>query len=218
MKTILAATALLLFAVPSMAEPETHQAAPSRFEIWMDASSWPALGDLQPLAAGNFDTVGLGLGFALHVPVAQFDHSELLLGVDGFINGTMSNVWGTIDELIARNLYLGASAKWAFGRGFQLDAGLGYHLADMAQVSTRYLGLEQQSWEASRLGTFVGATWDVWAGREDRQSGLFLALKVHFVDFGTVRDEDPLLGPLLGPDAGQLEGPIYMLQVGYSWR
>jgi len=33
-----------------------------------------------------------------------------------------------------------------------------------------------------------------------------------------VRDEEVFLAPLLGPDAGPLDGPLYMLQIGYSWR
>ena len=88
----------------------------------------------------------------------------------------------------------------------------------MAQVSARYLGLEYETWESTRVGAFVGATWDVWAGRENRSSGLSLAFKVHYVDLGTVRDEDILLTPLLGPNAGKLDGPLYVLQIGYSGR
>jgi hypothetical protein len=88
----------------------------------------------------------------------------------------------------------------------------------MAQVSTRYFGFEHQAWESNRLGTFVGATWDVWAGRENRMSGLSLAFKAHFVEFGTVRDEDVFLDPVLGPNAGKIDGPIYLLQVGFSSR
>ena len=42
--------------------------------------------------------------------------------------------------------------------------------------------------------------------------------QVHFVDFDTVRDEDINLSPVLGPDAGALDGPIYLLQIGYSSR
>lgn len=220
MKTILETTVLLLLTLPAMAEPEQPRNMSGRYEVWMGITSWPGLSDLQPLAAGNFDEVGFGLGAAIHVPLKTFEHSEILVGADGYIGGTASNVSGSIDDLIARDLYLGASLKWALGtaRALQLDAGLGYHLVDMAQVSTRVFGFEHRAWESNRLATFVGATWDVWAGRENRTGGLSLAFKVHFVEFSTVRDEDIFLTPVLGPDAGRLEGPIYLLQVGFSSR
>lgn len=213
-------TTICLLAFPVAAAPEGPAPSAGRYEIWMGVSSWPALGDLEPIAAGDFEGAGFGLGAAFHAPLKQFDHSELLVGVDAYIGGTASNVSGTIDDLIARDLYLGASLKWALGRAraLQLDAGLGYHLVDMAQVSTRVFGFEHQAWESNRLGTFVGATWDVWAGRENKTGGLSLALKVHHVDLGNVRDEDIFLSPVLGPGAGRLEGPIYLLQVGFSAR
>ena len=219
MKQIATAAALLLIAIPTFAE--TTQPMPaSRYEVWMGVTNWPSLADLQPVAAGSFDSIGLGLGAAMHVPLRQFENGDLLVGVDGFIVGTTSNISGLIDELLARHLYLGASLKWAFGdaRNLQLDAGFGYHLADLAQVSSEYWGVEHEAWEEAKLGAFVGATRDIGAGHGGRQSGLTLALKVHFVDFGTVSDEDIFLEPILGPNAGSLEGPIYLLQVGFSYR
>ena len=220
MKTILTTAALLLLAVPAMAQPEQPQNTSGRYEIWMGITGWPGMSDLRPLAAGEFDEVGFGIGAAAHGTVRRFEHSDLMVGIDGYVAGTASNVSGTIDDLMARDLYLGGSVKWALGqaRNLQLDAGLGYHLLDMAQVSTRVFGLEHQAWESNRLATFVGATWDVRAGHENRRSGLSLAFKVHFVEFSTVRDEEVFLAPLLGPDAGRLEGPIYLLQVGYYSR
>ena len=220
MNRIATTTALLLIAGPAMAAAEQPQPAWGRYEIWAGVSSWPSLGDLQPVADGSFDVLGWGLGGAIHVSVRQFADSELLVGIDGGILATESDIGGFIDDLLARQLYLGASVKWAFGaaRNLQLDAGLGYYLADMAEVSTRYYGLERVAWDADRLGAFVGATWDIGAGRENRQSGLSVALKAHFVDFGNVRDDEVLFTPLLGDNAGRLDGPVYVLQLGYSSR
>ena len=220
MKTNLVTTALLLFALPTLAEPEKPQIAPGRYEVWLGITSWPGLSELEPLAAGSFDEIGVGLGGAFHASLKRYEHSEILAGVDMYIGGTASNVSGVIDDLIVRDLYLGASLKWALGqsRALQLDAGAGYHLLDMAQVSTRIFGLEHQVWESNRLGTFVGATWDVWAGQPEKTAGLSIAFKVHFVEFGTVYDEDIFLEPILGPNAGRIEGPLYLLQVGFSGR
>jgi len=220
MKMILVTTALLSFALPVMAEPEPPPIISGRYEIWLGVTSWPGLGDLQPLAAGSFDEIGLSLGGAFHASLKRYEHSEILAGMDIYVGGTSSNVSGVIDDLVARDLYLGASLKWALGelRALQLDAGAGYHLLDMAQVSTRIWGLEHQVWDSNRLGTFVGATWDLWAGREEKTAGLSIAFKVHFVEFSAVRDEDVFLEPILGPNAGKIEGPLYLLQVGFSGR
>jgi hypothetical protein len=50
-----------------------------------------------------------------------------------------------------------------------------------------------------------------------KSRGFMMSLKVHFMDFGMVQDEGRL-PPTLGPDAGQLSGPVYVYQVGYRWR
>ena len=39
-----------------------------------------------------------------------------------------------------------------------------------------------------------------------------------FDEVGTVHDEGVFLTPLLGSNAGILEGPVYLLQVGFSGR
>ncbi len=212
-------TIMILASGALLAQEPASSERGTRFELWLGATSWPALGDLQPLATGSFDDIGFGLGGSIHLPVRQFDDSELLLGVDAFVDSTESNISGVIDDLIARHMYVGGSAKWRFGsaRNLSLDAGLGFHLVDIAELDSDYLGfVEIEYWESSRLGGFVGATWDFGMGRPGISRGFFLAVKVHFVDFGSVQDEGALLLPLLGQGAGTLDGPIYMLQIGYS--
>ena len=43
-----------------------------------------------------------------------------------------------------------------------------------------------------RGGAFVGATWDLGAGRPDHSSGLSLGFRVHFVDFASAHDRASL--------------------------
>lgn len=215
-----AGTLVALMGNPAQAQQADDMAFSVRGDVWLGATAWPALGDLAPTAGGSFDSAGFGIGAGIYGTIWHYEHSQVLIGFDGFIAGTDSNVAGFFDDAIARLLYLGAGAKWAVGRdrSFSLGAGLGYYLADIAQVSSQYLGAEYEAWESSRLGINVGATWDVGAGRPGRNGGLMLALDVHFVDFGTARDEEVHIVPLLGPDAGRLDGPVYMLRVGYYWR
>jgi len=191
----------------------------SRFELWAGPTAWPALTDLDTVTGDSFDSAGFGIGGAIHVPVRHFAASDLLVGVDASIAATDSNIRGTVETLALRHLYIGPSVKWRFGdaRNLALDFGVGYHLADMAQVDTNYwYSYEFQSWEASSVGAMLGATWDIGAGRPTKSGGLFLGFKVHFVDFGDVHDEDVLGWPLLGSNAGRLNGPLYLFQIGYS--
>lgn len=192
-----------------------------RWELWLALSSWPGLADLEPVAGGGFDSIGYGLGAAAHWPLRHYAKSELLLGIEGSVIATESNVPVFFDDLLARDGYVAVSAKWLVGesRNVSLDAGLAWHLLDIAQLASHYNAfLEFESWEKSAAGAFVGATWDVGAAKPGDSSGLSLGLRAHFIDFGTVRDEDVFIRPVLGEDAGRLEGPLLVLRIGYRWR
>lgn len=213
--------ALMLGCPPAFADEPPPGSQGARAEVWLGVSSFPGLGDIRPLAvADGFDTTGFGFGGAWHVPVKRFENSDLLIGVDGFIAATESSISGYIGDLAARHLFLGTSVKWALGkrRNVYLDAGVGYHELDMAELSDYIYGIEHVAWKDSAGGAFVGATWDVGAGREHETGGFSLGLKVHFVDFGNVYDENTFIVRILGDDAGKLSGPIYMLQLGYGSR
>jgi len=206
---------LTLVASAAWADAGPPQERNGRAELWLVVSSWPALRDIQPAAGGRYDDVGFGLGGALYVTLRRYENSELLVGIDGFIGATDSNIGGIFEDLLARQLYLGGSVKWAFGeeRGLSLDAGLGYHLVDMAEVGDYSSGIEREVWEKSRASAYVGATWDLPPRSLGSPGRWMLGVKVHFVDFGTVYGPGPI-----GPDAGRLDGPLYTLQIGYGLR
>ena len=192
-----------------------------RAELWLAATSWSKLGDLEPVAGGTFDSVGYEIGGSVHWPWKSMPNASLLVGVEGAVMATESNVPVVYDDLVARDAYLAASIKWLFGkaRNLSLDTGLAYHLLDIAQIEMYYNSYsELQSWEESAFGPFFGLTWDVGATGPERDSGLTLGLRAHFVDFGTVRDEEVFFSPVLGADAGELKGPIYAFRIGYGWR
>lgn len=192
-----------------------------RSEIWLAVTSWPTLSDLHPVVGGSFNSVGYGLGGALHWPLRSMPDANLLIGIEGAVIATGSDIPVFLDELLARDGYLAASMKWMPGkmRKFSLDVGLAYHLLDITQLETDYnSSAEFESWEETALGPFLGMTWDRGAGESGGNSGMTLGLRAHFLDFGTVRDEDVLASVVLGRDAGDLDGPIFVLQVGYRWR
>ena len=186
-----------------------------RAEIWLNVTSWPALREIEPAAGGLFDATGFGLGGGVWIVLRQFERSELLWGIDGFIAANESNIEGIFDELLARQLYLGGSLKWALGeeRSYSLDAGLGYHLVDMAEVGDYGSGIEREVWETSRTSAYLGATWDLPPASLGSRGRWMLGIKAYFADFGTVNGPGPV-----GPDAGRLDGPLYTLQVGYGVR
>lgn len=194
----------------------------ARWDISLDVPTWPGLRDLQPAGAGSFDPVGIGLGGSFHWPVTRLAASELLLGFDGSIAVTGSSIRGDFETLQARQLYIGTSAKWLPGdrHNVSLDAGIGFHMVDMAQVDIQWYGTyEFEHWSSARPGGYIGGTWDIGASRSDHNSGLFVAFKIHFADFGRVYDEE--FSPswnVLGADAGTLDGPLYVLRIGYSVR
>jgi len=192
-----------------------------RSEIWLAATSWPALSDLNPVVGGSFKSVGYGLGGALHWPLRSMPGAGLLIGIEGAVMVTESNIPVLLDELLARDGYLAASVKWKPGkaRKLSMDAGLAYHLLDITQLETDYnSSAEFTSWEETTFGPYFGMTWDFGASETGRNSGMTLGLRTHFVDFGTVRDEDVLGSVVLGRDAGDLDGPVFVLRVGYRWR
>ena len=192
-----------------------------RWEIGIGVQSWPALADLEVASDGSFDEIGFNLSFAVHVPVSRLGRSELLAGVDLGLLSNESNIRFTSDTLIARNGYITPSIKWMFGRGhrYSLDAGIGYYLQDVAEVAGEYPEFrETQLWEEGSVGGYVGGTFDFGNAQPGKSHGIMLSVKVHFVEFGRVRDEAGFPPPTLGQDAGDLSGPIYAAQIGYRWR
>lgn len=192
-----------------------------RTEIWIAATSWPSLADLHPVIGGSFSSVGFGLGASLHWPLRSLRVADLMFGVEGAIMATESDIPVYLDEMLARDGYLAASLKWRFGkaRKLSLDVGLAYHLLDITQLETGYNAAgEFESWEETALGPFFGFGWDSGGSDATKRSGLTLGLQAHFVDFGTVRDEDVLASVILGRDAGKLDGPMVALRLGYRWR
>jgi len=214
---LLAASAVLAGPAIADAEPGSNT---TRGEIWLALPTWPALGDLQPVVGGSFKSVGYGLGGAVHWPWKAVRGGDLMFGFEGAIMATDSDIPVILDELLARDLYIAASLKWRLGKPgkVSLDAGLAYHLLDIAQLETDYNSAGAfESWEEDSLGPFIGMTLDFGAGENADSGGATLGLRAHFLDFGTVRDEDVLASVVLGRDAGNLDGPLLMLHIGYRW-
>ena len=224
LKTTAVATALWTAAVDiSRADDEdvtvwVTRSGP-RFEAALGVQSWPALSDLDVAQDGSFDNIGFNLGMAVHFPWKRIGRSELLAGVDLAFLSNESDIGFTSDTLVARNAYITPSLKWMFANSYSLDAGIGYYYLDMAEIAGEYPAyFETRLWDEGAVGGYVGATVDIPNRDPSKNHGISINLKVHFVEFGRVSDELIVAPVTLGPDAGDLSGPIYAIQFGYRWR
>ena len=192
-----------------------------RWEIAIGAHSWPGLADLDVAREGSFDEIGFNLSFAGHMPVRRLGQGQLYAGIDLGLMSNESNIRFTSDTLIARNGYITPSVKWMFGHHhrYSLDAGIGYYLQDVAEIAGEYPAYwETQLWEDGAVGGYIGGTFDFGSSDPGKSHGVSVNLKVHFVEFGRVNDEEIIYPVTLGQDAGSLSGPIYAFQIGYQWR
>ena len=216
------AAAMLAPEAASLAQDDVKwvTTARGRYEIAIGAHSWPGLAELNAAREGEFDETGFNISLAAHWPVKRFADSELLAGLDLGLFTNDSDIRFISESITARNIYLVPSVKWMFGRRhrYSLDAGLGYYTQDIAEVISDYpLYGETVLWEAAAAGGYLGGTIDFGGGDPSNSHGVMMSLKVHLVDFGSVRDEGRL-PPTLGQGAGRLAGPMYMYQLGYRWR
>ena len=202
----------------------------ARFAITAGLGGWDDLHELRPQSPGQFDGVGFVIDFAAHWRMKQGGSNDLLLGFDvgGFSHD--SNVFHVREDVTSRGLYLTPSVKWQFGSSgrlrHSLDVGVGYYLVDITEVDTsRYYGYyccywysEEQLWEDTSLGGYIGATFDFGRAARRQGGGFTMGAKIHWLDLGTVRDEQRFRSAdTLGPNAGRLRGPIYSVQFGYAF-
>ena len=216
---LLAACGLLAGTANASEDIADGESRSIRSEFAFGFNSWAALADLRPVADGEFDEIGYSLSGAVHWLFRYRAESELLLGLDFGLLPNESSITYVNQDLLARALYIVPSLKWKLGtkKRLSLDAGLGYYLVDIAGIASEYpLYIETEFWEDSGLGGFIGASWNFDSATSN--NGTLISLKAHFLDLGTVRDQDPFLPARLGPDAGKLSGPVYQLQLGYRWE
>ena len=209
------------------AEDQAEEEAPGRrWEISLNLHNWAALGDIKPAVGGSFDTVGIGLSGAVHWPVMQLGSSEILLGFDGGFMTSSSSSPGIESDLVTTQIFISPSFKWMFGDNHRisLDGGVGWHWLDISEIDASYTylyggsGYQAQYWVETAFAPYVGATWDIRAGTTPNAAAFSLGLKLHFLDFGAVRDEDAALPVTLGSMAGDLAGPMVVLQFGAAFR
>ncbi len=172
--------------------------------------TWSGLKDLKPAAGGAFDSLGFIVELAGHRHVARWGSADVLIGVDLGISATQSDIPGITEDFTQRGLYLTPSMKFRFGersrRYLNLEAGLGWYQVDFAEliceddIFNNIVCIEiAEPFDEDTLGGYLGISGGF-------GGGFIMGLKVHFADFGEVTG--------LGPDTGDLKGPIYIFSLG----
>lgn len=226
---LLATGIACLWSAPTVAQNgDVAEGRRARFAIAAGFDIWDDLNELRPQAPGQFNSGGLVIDFAAHWRMKRWGSNALLFGFDvgGFSHD--SDVFHVREDVVSRGLYLTPSVKWQLGPSsgprYSVDIGFGYYIVDITEVeSYRVYGYyccysEEQLWEDSSLGGFIGATIDFGAAARRRGGGFTMGAKIHWLDLGTVRDESRFGPPrTLGPNAGRLQGPVYSMQFGYAF-
>ena len=213
---ITAAILGLILAVTSIhAADESEPNAPGNWGGTVTAGlmAWSDLRDLEPAAGGGFDSLGFGVEFATHKQVAHWGSADVLVGADFSFFATQSDIPGSIEEFTQRGLYLTPSIKFRFGersrRYLNLEAGVGWYQVDFAEIIceqdylNNYICVEiAEPYNEDTLGGYLGISGGF-------GGDFIMGLKVHFADFGTVTG--------LGPDTGDLDGPIFIFSLGAAF-
>ncbi len=172
--------------------------------------TWNDLRDLEPAAGGGFDSLGFVVELAGHKHVARWGSADVLIGVDLGFSATQSDIPGSTENFTETGEYLTPSMKFRFGersrRYLNLEAGLGWYQVDFAELIcdednfNNIVCIEiAEPYDEDTLGGYLGISGGF-------GGGFIMGLKVHFADFGKVTG--------LGPDTGDLKGPIYIFSLG----
>ncbi len=203
---------LIMPAISAYGDDESEPYAPGHWSgtATFGLVTWSSLRNLEPSAGGSFDSLGFVVEFAGHKHVTRFGSADVLIGMDFGIFATQSDIPGISEDFTQRGLYLTPSLKFRFGersrRYLNLEAGLGLYHVDFAELICNEDNFNNivcievaEPFDEDTLGGYLGITGG-FAG------GFIMGLKVHFTDFGEVTG--------MGPDTGDLKGPIYIFSLG----
>lgn len=171
-------------------------------------TNWDSVADLEPANGGGFDSDGNSLEFSLHFVVWATRYGDLLFGGDiGLFRNAGAGYIPELTTLSARGFYLTPSLKWRLGQyghlRTHLEAGAGYYKIDLADAD--YFGGDE-IWKERTLGGYLGLSFDFPFSIAYLEPTV--GLKVHYFDAGAAGG--------IGPDAGDVTGPVYTLQFGFA--
>lgn len=207
----------------SLLSLSTAAAAQSHYDYYPDDADWrlrlnfgfglwEGQQDLDPAGTGEFDAGPVTFEFGGDYRVADWDTTDLYVGLDLGIMTTESDIEGQFTSptsdlgyiLPSLALYFGASDS----RRLNVRAGYGRYSVEYSEwVDLTSLN---RSFSETAFGGFVGAGVDFPLQAGSGRHSITLDTRLHFVDFGEV--------VRLGPDTGNVAGPIWTIQLGWGWR
>jgi len=179
-------------------------------EIAATYANWDSLGDLQPLGSGGpFETEGPGWEGSIEGSLARWGPGVMFGGFTIGMAGFNSDVFleGFADGNALDLTYAVVTLTWRLGerggRHFDIDAGIGSYYASSLYIDcTAIPECFDAEFGVNRAGGYVGASGSVWRG-------LTIGARVHYADFGTIGS--------IGPESGDLEGPMLTIHVGWEF-
>ncbi len=173
----------------------------------LGAVSWRNLESLEPAAGGEFNSLGFAMELAGHKHVTRWGSADVLVGADLGLFTTESSISGFQENFTQRGLYLTPSMKLRFGdrnvKYMNLEVGLGWYEMDIAELDcTDFCTEFDEPFNSDVLGGYLGIS-------SGFGTSFVMGLKAHFVDFG------PVTG--LGPNTGDLNGPVYIFSAGFAF-
>jgi len=200
---------LALLASPAVADEEDRSVSSRKWNygVTVGIAEWQDLSDIRSAQGGGFDSRGFALEFSMHKPMWRWGPADVLPGIDLGMLATDGDIPGVFENLTQRSSYLTPSIKFRFGeygrRYLSIDTGVGFYHTDFAELDcddNSAICVELNApFDANAVGGYVGVT----AGLG---KWFTTGLKVHYADFGPVKN--------ISGVSGSLRGPIYVLSLG----
>ena len=168
--------------------------SPNVIENWhfgfgLGLSAWGDLADLEDSNGDSFNDVGFVIDMSAHRRVGSGMDRELLFGVDIGGYSTESDIEGLFEDYTQRLIYVTPSVRYRLSKRHRIfgELGAGWYDVDFAEVdcsSGAFLCTDLVvPFDASTLGGFVGL-------RAYPHPNVYVNLRAHFADFGTVTGTD----------------------------
>ena len=211
--------------------PDTEPPAKKDFFILMiGASYWGNLHNIKPGPSvsnwenfGQFKAWGGNIELSWQRYVTRLLGYDLRVGIDfglffhqneKHFDAVIQPYGNRIDvDLNSRGLYLTPNIRWLIGEKgsprFYLGAGMGWYEVDFVEQLSD--GMEANEYfDKDTIGGYFSAGLNFpWRRDNPDQAAFCLEGKIHFVNFGGLGN--------FAPGAGDLTGPIYMMQLGLSF-
>jgi hypothetical protein len=182
-----------------------------RFRASLGFGLWDSQRELDTVG-GEFDDGPFVLELGIDYRLTEWGNVDIYAGLDGGFMTTASDILGIYTSPTSDVVYFAPSVALYFGEDsstrFNFRAGAGRYSVEFSEwIDNTSLN---RSFSETEFGLLLGAGVDFPLGFGSGLNSITLETRAHFVDFGPVQQ--------LGPDSGNLDGPIWTFQFGWGRR